>query len=166
LVFVSAVALVDAFFIFLAGIGMVSIIDKDNVKRVLKYIGGIVLIIFGINTILGCFNYSIIPNLKINTNNTQNIFIQGLILTLSNPLTIIFWGGVFTGKMNDESYNKHQIFLFGLGCVISTLVFLSLIALAGTIVNVFLPESFITILNFIVGLVIILFGIKMAIKKK
>ena len=164
-VFVGAVALIDALYIFLASIGMASILEKGAVQKRLKYIGSVILILFGINIILGCFNYSIIPNIKINISNTNSVFIQGLILTLSNPLTIVFWGGVFSGKISNENYAKAQIFLFGLGCVISTVVFLGTIAILGNIVKVFLAETIIRILNGIIGVVIVFIGIKMVIKK-
>jgi threonine/homoserine/homoserine lactone efflux protein len=163
LVFVAAVALIDALYIFLASVGMASILENNVLQKKLKYFGSIILILFGINIILGCFNYPIIPNIKININHTYDIFIQGLILTLSNPLTIIFWGGVFSGKVGSENYTKRQIFLFGTGCAISTIFFLGIIAIMGTIIKVFLPEIIIKILNGIIGMIIIAFGIKMII---
>jgi threonine/homoserine/homoserine lactone efflux protein len=165
LIFVAAVALIDSLYIFLASIGMASILENNILQKWLKYLGGIILILFGINTIFVCFNYSIIPNIKININNISNIFIQGLILTLSNPLTIIFWGGVFSEKVSNQNYTRNQIFLFGIGCISSTILFLGIIAIIGTITRIFLPEIIIKILNGIIGIIIIVFGIKMIIKK-
>jgi len=166
LVFVTAVTLVDALYIFLASIGISSFLEKERIKSWLKYMGSIVLMVFGINIILNCFNLSIIPNVNININNFQSIFLQGLILTLSNPLTIVFWGGVFSGKIGSENYNKTEIFLFGIGCVISTLLFLSIIAITGSIINIFLSETVIKVINGIVGIIIIVFGLKMSLIEK
>jgi threonine/homoserine/homoserine lactone efflux protein len=163
---VIGVALIDALYIFLASIGMGSILDNSKIKRTLKYIGGIVIIIFGFNIILNSFNFTIIPNIRIVQNNTHNAFVQGLILTISNPLSIIFWGGVFSGKIGNENYSKFDIFQFGIGCIISTITFLSVIAVIGSIVNVFLTEIVINVINAIVGFIIILFGIKIITRRE
>jgi threonine/homoserine/homoserine lactone efflux protein len=101
----------------------------------------------------------------LNLNNTENVFIQGLIINLSNPLIIIFWGGVFSGKINEEKYTKNQIFIFGTGCLLSTIIFFSIIVLIGNFIKILFSPIVILILNSIVGFFIIILGIKMIIKK-
>ena len=162
---VLAIALVDAFYIFLAGLGVSKLMEKKSVKSVFKIIGSLVLIIFGINIILNVFNINIIPGLNLKPN-TTNIFIQGLILTLSNPITIVFWGSVLTTKIIDDGLKKKELFIFSIGLVSATLFFLTIIAVLGTILSGFIPESVSNILNVIVGLLIIFFGIKMLVKKE
>ena len=49
---VLAIALVDAFYILLAGLGVSKLINKKNVKTIFKIVGSIVLVIFGIYIIL------------------------------------------------------------------------------------------------------------------
>jgi len=164
-IFVGAATLIDAVYIFLAGIGIASILEKENIKNILKYFGSIVLIIFGINIILGLFNISILPNIKTqNMNIIENVFMQGLIINLSNPLTIIFWGGVFSGKITQEKYTKNQILMFGAGCLLSTIVFNSIVVIIGNFIKVIFSSVVISILNGIVGVILILLGIKKIIK--
>ncbi len=105
---VLAIALVDTFYIFLAGLGVSKLMEKKSVKSVFKIIGSLVLVIFGINIILNVFNINIIPGLNLKPN-TANIFIQGLILTLSNPITIVFWGSVLTTKIIDDGLKKYTL---------------------------------------------------------
>lgn len=162
---VLAIALVDAFYIFLAGLGVSKLMEKKSVKSVFKIIGSLVLVIFGINIILNVFNINIIPGLNLKPN-TTNIFIQGLILTLSNPITIVFWGSVLTTKIIDDGLKKKELFIFSIGLVSATLFFLTFIAVLGTILSGFIPESVSNVLNVIVGLLIIFFGIKMLVKKE
>jgi threonine/homoserine/homoserine lactone efflux protein len=162
---VLAIALVDAFYIFLAGLGVSKLMEKKSVKSVFKIIGSLVLVIFGINIILNVFNINIIPGLNLKPN-TANIFIQGLILTLSNPITIVFWGSVLTTKIIDDGLKKKELFIFSIGLVSATLFFLTFIAVLGTILSGFIPESVSNVLNVIVGLLIIFFGIKMLVKKE
>ena len=147
---VFAIALVDAFYIILASIGASKMLENPKVKNIFKFIGAIVLIIFGLNIILNVFGINIIPGLNLKPN-SSNIFIQGLILTLSNPITIIFWGSVLTTKIIEDNLKKKELTIFSVGLVSATLLFLTTVAI---------------ILNVVVGILIIFFGLKMFIKKK
>lgn len=120
--------------------------------------------LFGLNIVLNVFNINLIPVLNIKPN-TTNIFIQGLILTLSNPITIIFFGNILTKKIVEDKLKKKELVIFSIGLVSSTIIFLSFIALLGTILSSSISESISNILNIIVGLLIIFFGIKVLIKK-
>lgn len=160
---VLAISLVDAFYILLAGLGVSKLI-KNKKNLFFKIICSLVLIIFGLNIVLNVFKINLIPVLNVKPN-TTNIFIQGLILTLSNPITIIFWGSILTKKIVEDRLEKKELVLFSIGLVSSTIIFLSFIALLGTILSSFISESISNILNIIVGLLIIFFGIKVLIKK-
>ena len=59
---VLAIALVDAFYILLAGLGVSKLMEKKKVKAIFKIVGSLVLIIFGLNIILNVFNINIIPS--------------------------------------------------------------------------------------------------------
>ena len=165
LTLVFAIALVDAFYIILASLGVSKILDKPKLKKALKIIGSLVLIIFGANIILNVFNINIIPGLNLKPT-SSNIFIQGLILTLSNPITIVFWGSVLTTKIIEDKLNKKELTVFSVGLVSSTLIFLTFVAVLGTMLSSFIPENVSSIMNIIVGILIIFFGIKMLLKKE
>ena len=159
---VLAIALVDAFYITLASIGVSKLLEKEKVKKVFKIIGSLVLVIFGLNIILNVFGINIIPGLDLKPN-TTNIFIQGLVLTLSNPITIVFWGSVLTTKIIKDKFKKKELIWFSIGLVSSTLFFLTFIAILGMFLSSFIPENISNILNIIVGILIIFFG--MLVKK-
>lgn len=163
---VLSIALVDALYIGLSCVGAASIIDKGKIETLIKLIGCFVLILFGANTILGAFNLSILPKTILFKVSMQNIFYQGLVLTASNPLTIIFWSGIFTTQIIKKGWNKKQLFLFAIGCVMSTLVFLTIVAFLGSILRNFLPIMVIQILNGFVGTTLIFFGVKLLLKKE
>ena len=165
LTLVLAIALVDAFYIILASLGVSKILDKPKIKKAFKIIGSFVLIIFGANIILNVFNINIIPGLNLKPT-SSNIFIQGLILTLSNPITIVFWGSVLTTKIIEDKLNKKELTVFSVGLVSSTLIFLTFVAVLGTMLSSFIPENVSKIMNIIVGILIIFFGIKMLLKKE
>ena len=165
LTLVLAIALVDAFYIILASLGVSKILDKPKIKKAFKIIGSLVLIIFGANIILNVFNINIVPGLNLKPT-SSNIFIQGLILTLSNPITIVFWGSVLTTKIIEDKLNKKELIVFSVGLVSSTLIFLTFVAVLGTMLSSFIPENVSKIMNIIVGILIIFFGIKMLFKKE
>lgn len=161
---VLAIALVDAFYITLASIGVSKLLEKEKIKKIFKIVGSIVLMVFGINIILNVFGINIIPGLNLKPT-SANIFIQGLILTLSNPITIVFWGSVLTTKIIEDKLKKKELVVFSVGLVSATLLFLTAVAILGTILSSFIPNNISNILNVIVGALIIFFGIKMLIKK-
>ena len=105
---VIAIALVDAFYILLASLGASKLLGNEKVEKVVKIVGAIVLMIFGLNIILNVFGINIIPGLNLNPN-SSSAFIQGIILTLSNPITIVFWGSVLTTKIIEDKLNKKEI---------------------------------------------------------
>jgi threonine/homoserine/homoserine lactone efflux protein len=163
---VLAISLIDGLYIILSGLGIAAIINKENIKSAIKILGCIVLVLFGTNTITGALGFTLLPAIKLFSNSTnQNIFIQGLLLTASNPLSIIFWGGVFSTQVVEYNLSKNQLFFFGFGCIMSTLFFLTIVAFCGSILSGFLPQIIIKILNVMVGAILIFFGIKLLLKK-
>ncbi len=164
---VLSIAIVDFIYIALSGLGVAAIINNHKVKFVIKIFGCMILVLFGANTIAGAFHSTLLPSINLFSNiSGKSIFVQGLLLTASNPLTIIFWSGVFSTQIIENNYNKTQLFYFGLGCVLSTLCFLSLIAILGTVISGFLTQNIIEILNICVGAFLIYFGIRLLFKKQ
>lgn len=166
LILVLAISFIDAGYIGLSAMGASKILKKQSVQSAFKVISALILIVFGLNISLGALGWSILPSIALfQGNESQNLFLKGILLTASNPLTLIFWSGVFTGQVLEHKYSKRQVLEFGIGCVCSTLAFLTAISGLGTVANAFLSENMISILNFIVGIIIIAFGVKLLVKK-
>ena len=163
---VLGVVIIDALYILLAIFGIASFIDKEGVKQVLKLFGAIIVAIFGLHIIVGTFGWEVLPNVSLFSGiKTENSFVEGMILTASNPLTILFWAGVFSTKIAEEKLTRSDGYLFGLGSVLSTIFFLTVIAVIGSITRKFLPVSIIATFNFTVGLALVYFAFKMFLKK-
>jgi len=159
---VLGVVIVDALYILAAIFGIGIIVGKyKNLKKMIKYFGSIVLIVFGISIILEVFGFSLIPSLNfLSKQSMESIFLKVLVLTLSNPLTILFWVVVFSTKLSEANMNRKDMYYFGLGAVLATISFLTLVSITGIFVNNFLNPVVLKILNIIVGLVLIVFGLK------
>lgn len=163
---VLGVVLIDSFFILSAILGIAAVIEKNNIKNVMKIFGACILFVFGISMCLGIFNIQIIPSLNIShIPYINSSFIRAILLTISNPLTIFFWAGVFSTKIVEESYSKVDIYIFGLGSVLSTMFFLTLIAILGSLTNRFLSPDIMNCMNLVVGIILVYFSIKMFLKK-
>lgn len=78
--------------------------------------------------------------------------------------TILFWAGVFSTKMAEENMDKPGMYLFGLGAVLSTVFFLTVVSILGHSIHTFLSLEIIRWLNVLVGFLLIFFGIKTAVK--
>jgi threonine/homoserine/homoserine lactone efflux protein len=164
---VLGVTLVDALYIVAAIFGIGTLLNKTNQSKVIfKYFGAFVLILFGSSNIAAALNWNLIPSFQFGADMKDNhIFIKTLLLTLSNPLTIIFWSGVFSSKIAEGSKDNVQIYSFGLGAVLSTLLFLTLIAFLGSILKTFISAGISDILNIGVGILLIFFGVRSVLKE-
>jgi len=159
---VIGVALVDAVFIVAAVIGIGAIIQKEKAALVMKVFGALILIAFGISTVLGVFGLSFIPGLNLAQSvEAGSVFQRAVLITASNPLTIIFWAGVFSARLTEGDMAGKEAYIFGFGAVLATLFFLMLIAVIGTTSGRFLPDPVVEIMNATVGLLLIYFGVRM-----
>ncbi len=160
-----AVTLADALFVALSGLGAAAILKQAKVRAAVTWAGCLVLCLFGLNIILSAFGIVLIPGLNLFGSSGGNPFWQGFVLTVSNPLTIVFWGGVFTAQIAQNRWDRRQLWGFAAGCVLSTLLSLSLVAALGSVLSGFLPEIAIQILNVLVGAALIFYGLRLLMKK-
>lgn len=163
---VLGVTLADLFYVTAAILGIGALIERSwSARNIFKYLGAAVIILFGISSILGSFEINIIPGFGTLTGtNSESAFIKALLLTLSSPLTIVFWAGVFSAKAASGEMNGKEVSYFGFGAILSTLVFMTMTAVAGTLTGSFLPSYVILMLNILVGLVLIFIGIRTALR--
>lgn len=164
---VLAATLVDALFVLLAILGTGKLIDKKGFKTALKYFGIIILLYFGAGTFLGALDIHIIPGIGglAETRSTSSSFLLCLVLTASNPLTILFWTGVFASKISTGSFTRSDMYLFGTGTVMTTFVFLGAVAFLAGLLEPIMTEGIIKALNITVGLILIAFSVNMLFKK-
>ena len=165
LVLIVAIALVDAFYITLASLGASKLLKKKNIQNTVKSIGAVVLVLFGLNIILNAFDIYLIPSINIKPT-TTNIFFQGLILALSNPITIVFWGSVLTTKIVKDKLKKKELIIFCIGLVSATFIFQITVAVLSNFLGMFISKELSNLLNIFVGLLIMYFGVKMYIDKE
>ncbi len=161
---VLAIILVDAFYITLACFGASKLLEKPAAKKIFRFVGSAVLILFGLNMTLGVFGISLIPALSVRPT-SRSIFLQGLVMTLSNPMTIIFWGSILTAKIAEHDFTPGETAAYSMGVWTTSLVALTLLDLLGVFVGSFLSPAISAALNAVVGLFLVGFGIRIFLKK-
>ena len=159
---VLGVVLIDGLFILAAIFGIGKMLNKHwKWRGIIHYFGAAVLVVFGLSSIAGVFGLSIIPSLNFfSQQSIEDVFWKTLVLTLSNPLTILFWAGVFATKLVEETIKQKDIYSFGLGAVLSTFIFLTIISILGSILTIFLDPVVLKLLNIIVGIALVTYGIR------
>lgn len=157
---VIAVTLADYIFITLAVLGVGKLLEKPKIKLALGIISSLVLIIFGIIMILTITQSNQIssPNNLIESNYISS-FISAFVLTISSPLTIVFWTSLFAAKAIEKGYDQKELVFFGIAAGLATLVFLGSSVTLLSIVRASIPFALLRILNTAVGLLLIIYGV-------
>jgi threonine/homoserine/homoserine lactone efflux protein len=158
---VIGVSIIDSLYIGLALIGLGRLIKGEAIQKYLRYFGSAILFLFGITMFIGAITHSNFMAIHSNiTANGINTFTAATILTAANPLTIVFWTGVFSLKVSQQNNGFMTIVFFALGCILSTFVFLSIVAFSGSMINLILPNNLMKFLNGLVGLALIAYAVK------
>ena len=154
---VMAVTIVDGVYIALAALGVTQWARRRPVRRVLQWGGACVVAVFGLDVLMSPWGAHLISSADLGNASPKNAgpFVAGLVLAGSNPLTIVFWAGVFGGKLATNRFGPHDILLFSVGCVLATLTFLTTVASGGALAGRFLPPVLVRILNALVGVALL-----------
>jgi len=157
---VMAVTIVDYIFIALAVLGVGKLLEKPKIKLGLGITSSLVLILFGIIMILTIKqnNFDNISNAYFESSYMSS-FISAFLLTISSPLTIVFWTGLFAARAIEKGYTKKQLLFFGIAAGLATFVFLGFSVTLLSIIRASIPLALLNILNTAVGLLLIIYGI-------
>ena len=160
---IAAVTLADALYVFLSCLGAAAVINHKRVKAAVRAVGSLVLAAFGLDMLLGAFGYTLLPGIRLfSAQDGGSLFMTGLLMTLSNPLTILFWSGILSAKVAENHWNKEELAPFAAGCVLATVVFLTPAAYIASLAGGVLPPVVIAVLNGLVGAALIFYGARMA----
>ncbi|MDD9303376.1 MAG: LysE family transporter [Desulfobacter sp.] len=161
---IFAVTLADYIFIVLSLIGIGPFFQSEKVKIWVGMTGAIVLILFG--SLIFYKGFMVFSGPKPLMEWTLvNSFTSCFALTISSPLTIVFWGSIFSAKAIEKRYKQKQLVIFGLGTGASTFIFLSLTMMILSFLKSEIPHVAVQILNCSVGLALIFYGTQRMLKQ-
>ncbi|WP_028974057.1 LysE family translocator [Spirochaeta cellobiosiphila] len=154
---IVAATIVDYLFITAAILGLGRLLNTKRGQLVLGTIGSAILIIFGIYFFVGTMNTPLSEdqNLMKMTSLIQP-FITTFVLTISSPLTIVFWTAVFATKAVELQLSKNELVVFGIGAGGATFLFLSIVLF---FLGQFIPMGIVPFLNIGVSLLLIFYGL-------
>ena len=162
---VLGVTAVDYLYIISAIIGVGKILEIEKIKRIFSIVSSIVLIIFGAVLLKSGIQFSLSGSFLIKETSLIKSFMSTFILTISSPLTIVFWAGIFTNKTIEYSLNKRELMVFGLSAGAAALVFLGISVSVLSCFNTRIPGIVFQILNIFVGSILAGYGIIRIIKE-
>ena len=158
LIAVFAVTIVDYFYITLAILGIGHFLENKRVKKIFGIVSSIVLIIFGVIIIRDVIGTDISTDLDTNSSNLFTSFTSVFFLTISSPMTIVFFTSLFAAKAVEYNYTKRKLLIFGLATGSATFLFLGTSVILFSLIGGAIPIIVIRILNILVGILLIGYG--------
>ncbi len=159
LVAVAAVTIVDYLYILLAILGVGKLLEREKTKKILGLISSAVLVFFGLLIIMNLLgNSSIMGESQHDPGTLMATFFAAFALTISSPLTIVFWTGLFSVKAIEKNYSRSELLIFGLAAGLATVLFLSTTVIILTVLKASIPPALVKSLNIAVGLLLVVYG--------
>ncbi|MDP2593691.1 MAG: LysE family transporter [bacterium] len=154
---VLAVTIVDYFYITLAIFGVGKLLENKKVKKIFGIVSSIVLAVFGLIIIKGIMG-GISTTAGTISMTLISSFASVFLLTISSPMTIVFFTSLFTAKALEYDYKKKELLIFGLGTGFATFLFMGVSVVLFSLVRGSVPILLIQVLNLIIGCLLIGYG--------
>ncbi|OYX21969.1 MAG: lysine transporter LysE [Algoriphagus sp. 32-45-6] len=152
----------DAIYVLLTYFGISLLTQTDTFQLLLGYFGGGILVGFGINSLI---KKSISrPNtggILVGVSSKKSAFAKGFSINGVNPFVLLFWlsiAGLVTQKQNWE---KEDVLFYYLGILLTVFSIDLVKAFIAKQVSGLMTPRLMWILNKLVGLIMIFFGMKM-----
>lgn len=156
---VAGVVAVDALYVSLAVMGTGALLRRKRVRKVVLVVGASTLFLFGLDDILTAFGIPFLPSLDLADGVAgAGPFLYAVLLTASNPLTILFWGGVFA---SEAEMAEGRLPLFGVGCVCATAIFMTVASAIGSLAGNVIGMGSLEWLDAVVGIALVVFGVRL-----
>lgn len=153
------VSLSDVFYISIVYLGLSKLLESNGAQSYLAYIGGIILISFGVYYVFikARRNFKELVNIPANRNIFRYIA-KGFIINGLSPFVPLFWIGA-VGLASTEFGYSHNELVFFFAVVVATVFATDSLKvwLAGLLRNLMTPQV-LRALNVAIGLILIVFG--------
>jgi threonine/homoserine/homoserine lactone efflux protein len=150
----------DALYMFLVFVGVVQFIKIPIVQTFLWLFGFFVLVYTGIESVSGAGRIQI-DNMKSKRESHAKSFFSGFFMSLFNPLTILFWLGIFGSILAKTvtTYGTEEVILYSVAIFIGITVWdLTMASFASTL-RKYLTTRLLTVISIISGFSLIGFGV-------
>lgn len=155
---VVGATVVDFMYIALSIVGVGTIIEKSRHKEKFNAVSNVVLVAFGIFFVYKGINSYIDLNHAGEYISPSKSFVISFIMTITSPLSIIYWTSIFTTAAFEKNYKNMELVKFGAGAGSMTLIFLGSVMFLISRLGQFIPGVAVQLLNIAVGVVIMIYG--------
>lgn len=156
---VVAVTSVDYLYITLAILGIGNLLKKNKFKKVFGIVSSIVLAVFGWVILKDVLDAKVTAHTLSSTSNLITSFTSVFLITISSPMTIVFFTSLFTAKAIEYKYTKKELIRFGLGTGFATFLFMGTSVVLFSQIKGAIPVLLIQVLNGLVGILLIGYGL-------
>ncbi|MFJ7753666.1 LysE family transporter [Peribacillus muralis] len=163
-IFGCGAILADAVYLVLVYYGVSRFLDNSFIQTFLWLFGFFVLTYTGIESLLSA------GKIEVNARNAKeshfSSFASGFIMALSNPLSILFWLGIYGSILANTTtkYDFHHIILYSSGILLGLLAWDTTMAIISSSFRRFLSKPILIGISVISGLSLIGIGIYFAIQ--
>jgi threonine/homoserine/homoserine lactone efflux protein len=150
----------DIIYMLLVYFGMIHLLDAPFIKAFLWLFGFFVLVYTGIESIMNSEEVASLEAREVGESLFKS-FTSGFLMSLFNPLSILFWLGIYgsiLAKMTSE-YSMDQLLLYSGAIVFGILVWDVLMAGASSIFRKILTNRVLKIISILSGLSLVGFGL-------
>ena len=156
----AGISICDISYATMATLGLSSLIENDTFRWWLALVGGILLFVFGVISIIRK------PQLKTISDDSEQgslskYFVKGVLINGVNPFVIIFWMGIVGMSSANWGYIGLDQYLFIAGMLVMILSSDLLKSFLANRLRVWITLKRITLINRIVGVALILFSFQL-----
>jgi len=154
---VAGVTAADYVYIALSVVGVGKLLENDRIKRALGFIAPAVLLLFGMYMLYSVLFAGSAENAV--RNNPSSGFLSAFALTISSPLTILFWSGIFASRAVEYGLTRRELAVFAFAAGFATFAFLGCGVLILSSAAAVIPGMVISALNISVAVLLIGYGV-------
>ena len=154
---VAGVTAADYVYIALSVVGVGKLLQNDRMKTALGFIAPSVLLLFGVYMMYSVLFAGSAENVI--RNNPSSEFLSAFALTISSPLTILFWSGIFASRAVEYELTRRELAVFAFAAGLATFAFLGCGVLILSSAAAVIPDTVISALNISVAVLLIGYGV-------
>lgn len=156
--------LADAVYMALVYFGVVHFLEMDFMKAFLWLFGFFVLTYTGIETVLSAGKL-VIDEREVNDSHFSS-FLSGFLMSISNPLTMLFWLGIYGSVLANaaDKYDIQHLIVYSSAIFFGILCWDITMALISSSFRKFLTQPILVLISALSGLSLICFGVYFAIQ--
>jgi threonine/homoserine/homoserine lactone efflux protein len=153
------VSISDLVYVVVCYFGLMRLIEDPVFREYMGYVGGIILIVFGLYHLIVKSRRSIVPVKSASEKKIYRYFVKGFLINAFSPMVPLFWIGTISLATIDFGYTQNSEFLVFFAALLGTVLLTDILKafLAGRLRKVITPKLMMW-MNVVVGLALLVFG--------